>query len=82
MALETSEGATVCGLVRNPLAYLFQATHPGSDTDVLGAPPPIEEGHQLSVKFAEALGVGQGCDAMDDQDSAAWPMLIPARCSE
>lgn len=82
VALETSEGATVCGLVRNPLAYLFQAAHPDSDTDVLGEPPPIEQGHQLSVKFAAALGVGQGCDAIDDQAAAAWPILIPTRCSE
>lgn len=82
VALETSEGSTVCGLVRNPIAYLFQAAHPDSDTDVLGAPPAIELGHQLSVKFAAALGVGQGCDAIDDQAAAAWPVLIPARCTE
>lgn len=82
VALEASEGKAICGLVRNPLGYLFKAAHPEADVPVLDAAPNIEEGYDLSVKFAAALGVGQGCDSADDEDSAAWPELIPARVCE
>lgn len=80
IALETSEHRAICGLVRNPLGYIFKAAHPDADVLVLEAAPNVEEGYQLSVKFAAALGVGQGCDAEDDEASAAWLMLIPASC--
>lgn len=72
VALEVSNGSTVCGLVRNPLGYIFKAAHPDSDHNVLEAPPDLEAGHQLSVQFASALGLGKGCDADDDENSRAW----------
>jgi hypothetical protein len=74
VALETQDGKTLCGLVRNPLAYLFQAAHPEADVATLDAAPEIEAGAQLSVRFAAALGIGQGCDADDDDESARWPV--------
>lgn len=77
VALEKSGGKFICGLVRNPLGYLFKAAQPDADVDVLGEPPAIEEGYRLSVSMANALGVGRGCDATDDDQSAAWPILIP-----
>ncbi|WP_157077152.1 hypothetical protein [Curvibacter delicatus] len=72
MALEMHEGTARCGFVRNPLAYLFKAVHPDADVPVLDAPPAIEHGYQLSVRFATVLGFGKGCDADDDEDTAAW----------
>lgn len=72
VALEVRDGRTFCGLVRNPLGYLFQAAHPEADTPVLEAAPDVEEGHRLSVELASALGLGQGCDAADDDESATW----------
>ncbi len=71
-ALEERDGRTVCGLVRNPLAYLYRAAHPGKDVPVQEDPPAA--GHQLSVNLATALGLGKGCDADDDEISAAWTM--------
>ncbi len=73
MALEEgSGGKLVCGLVRNPLGYLFKAAHPTSTVDVTGVAPESEEGFQLSSRIAAALGLGMGCDAADDEESAAW----------
>jgi len=74
VALEASEGGTICGLVRNPLGYLYKATHPDADVPLLDAPPAVEAGYQLSVKFAAALGVGKGCDADDDFESTQWSL--------
>lgn len=78
VALETREGRTVCGLVRNPLAYLFKAVHPDADVPLLAEPPPDEAVHQLSVQFAGVLGLGKGCDADDDSDSQRWSELRKA----
>lgn len=78
-ALESSEGRSQCGLVRNPLGYLFKAANPNAVVDVLGPPADLQEGYRLSVQFAAALGVGQGCDAQDTAESASWPRLIPVR---
>lgn len=72
IAMEVRDGRALCGLVRNPLGYLFKAIHPDSDVPVLDAPPDNEHGYQLSVEFAAALGLGKGCDAEDDDDSATW----------
>jgi hypothetical protein len=82
VALETSEGKAICGLVRNPLGYLYKAAHPEAVVAVLDAAPNIQEGHELSVQFAAALGIGQGCDTLDDEASAARPVLIPILHSE
>lgn len=76
VALETRDGKFSCGLVRNPLGYLFKAAHPDVDVQVLDAAPQIEEAVRLSRNIAEALGVGRGCDSLDDEHSEAWPMLI------
>lgn len=73
LALEARDGRTVCGLVRNPLAYLFKAQHPEIEVPCLEDPPPSPEGNQISVQIAYALGLGKGCDADDDDCSAAWP---------
>lgn len=72
VALETQDGRTRCGLVRNPLGYLFKATHPDADVPVLEAPLDAPAGHQLSVQFAAMLGLGHGCDADDDDESKTW----------
>ncbi|WGK63437.1 hypothetical protein QAO71_16835 (plasmid) [Halopseudomonas sp. SMJS2] len=76
IALEVVEGRFVCGFVRNPLEYLFMVAHPDQRGSVLDAPPDMDEGHQLSVKIATALGLGQGCDAEDDIQSALWPLIF------
>lgn len=76
VALETRDGKSSCGLVRNPLGYLFKAAHPEAEVPVLDAAPLLEDGLRLSRQIAEALGVGRGCDASDDDESAAWPSLI------
>lgn len=68
-ALESREGRTVCGLVRNPLAYLFRAANPGADVDVLSPAPANEKSARLSTELAAALGLGLGCDADDDPGS-------------
>jgi hypothetical protein len=82
VALEASEGKAICGLVRNPLGYLFKAAHPEADVPVLNDASNLAMGNELSVKFAAALGFGQGCDAADDEAAAAWPVLIPTRSPE
>lgn len=72
VALEHREGKLQCGLVRNPLGYLFKAAHPGADVPVLEDAPDSEEGHRLSVQLAASLGLGMGCDADDDEGAEAW----------
>lgn len=78
VALEERDGRSACGLVRNPLGYLYQAANPDSSVEVLGPPPDLEAGHHLSVQLAAALGVGQGCDADDTVEALRWPFIIPA----
>lgn len=73
VALESSEGKSSCGLVRNPLGYLYLKTHPGTDQIVLFDQKLIELGTELSGQIAKALGVGRGCDSIDDGKSASWP---------
>lgn len=74
IALESDGLRTSCGLVRNPLGYLFAAAHPEQAAAALEAAPDLETGHQLSVQFATALGLGKGCDADDspEGDSGRW----------
>lgn len=76
VALEIVDGHSSCGLVRNPLAYLFKAVHPAADVPLMGDPPL--QGNELSVRFAAALGLGMGCDADDDAQSALWPEIYDA----
>ncbi len=75
LAMEVKDGRAVCGLVRNPLGYLFKAAHPEAEVPVLDAAPTVEESYRLSVRLAAALGFGTGCDAVDDTLSAAWPEI-------
>lgn len=75
VALEFHAGGSRCGLVRNPLGYLFKAAHPDKAVPVLDAAPASAVGDQLSADLASALGIGMGCDSTDDEDSAAWPHL-------
>lgn len=76
VALESIAGRSSCGLVRNPLGYMFRAAHPDSDVDVLAPALDIANGHQLSVEIAAALGVGSGCDARDSGETAKWPWKV------
>ncbi len=48
LAVEFDAGRFWCGLVRNPSSYL--------DTPAFG-------NHMLGAIFAQALGVGRGCDS-------------------
>ncbi len=73
VALEFREGKTACGLVRNPLGYLFQAAHPDQASPILDAASDIPAAERLSAELAAALGIGLGCDADDDTDSENWP---------
>lgn len=52
-ALEDEDGRKVCGLVKRPAWYMFGEDVPESATG------------WLSVMFANALGIGRGCDAGD-----------------
>ncbi|NML61806.1 hypothetical protein HHL21_12085 [Massilia sp. RP-1-19] len=81
VALETRDGRAICGLVRNPLGYLFKAAHPEADVPVLEDAPDIEASTQLSGDLAAALGIGKGCDTADDEESLAWPVSFPAQYS-
>jgi hypothetical protein len=78
VALERDGDRTGCGLVRNPLGYLFKAAHPQADVPVLDAPLATQAGSELSADMARALGIGLGCDSDDDADSEAWPALRTA----
>lgn len=78
IALEQVDGKYSCGLVRNPLGYLYKAANPASDFSPLSEAPLSEEGHQLSIEIATALGLGQGCDSADDEESAQWPLIARA----
>lgn len=69
---------TGCGLVRNPLGYLFKAAHPESDVPVLDAAHTSAVASELSAEMACALGIGKGCDSDDDAESAAWPVRLQA----
>lgn len=74
VALEQSDGRAICGLVRNPLAYMFKAANPGAEVALLDAAPDVAAGKELSEALAIALGIGKGCDADDDARSAVWPL--------
>lgn len=71
VALELVEGLARCGLVRNPLGYLYQAAKPGAAID-LSVVPDLAASLELSKQIADTLGIGKGCDAVDDADSVAW----------
>ena len=73
IALETADGKSGCGLVRNPLAYLYLHVHPDSDPAILQDAKLIASGADLSTQIAAALGVGRGCDSIDDEQAASWP---------
>lgn len=72
MALEWEGNQAACGLVRNPLGYLWMAAHPEAGCEVLAEAPSSEEGWRLSSQIASALGLGVGCDAQDDAESLGW----------
>lgn len=76
VALESTDGKSGCGLVRNPLGYLYRKAHPSSDGAILHDARLIELGSELSAQIASALGVGRGCDSADDKESASWPRII------
>lgn len=70
--MEVREKRTVCGLVRNPLGYLYKAAHPNSTVSALDAPDSPESARSLSAEIAAALGIDKGCDADDDAESEDW----------
>jgi len=72
LALESRDGRTICGLARNPIGYLFKATHPEADSSCLTESLDHPEAHKLSTDITNALGIGKGCDSEDDEDSEAW----------
>lgn len=76
VALEVSGERYLCGFVRNPLGYIFQAAHPEQIVAVLDAAPENSASAQLAFEIAQALGVGLGCDADDDEESALWPPAV------
>lgn len=76
VALEVTDGKSGCGLVRNPLGYLWLKAKPSEDKAILYDTKMIEHGAELSAEIASALGVGRGCDSLDDHLSASWPNII------
>ena len=76
VALEITDGKSGCGLVRNPLGYLWLREKPSDDKAILNDAKVIELGGALSAEIASALGVGRGCDSLDDHQSASWPNII------
>lgn len=76
MALELGPDQARCGLVRNPLGYLYRAAHPEAKEMAIGPAPEVEAGHELSVKLATALGLGKGCDSDDSPQSKAWVLRL------
>ena len=64
--MERQEERTICGLVRNPLGYLYRATNPDTDLDLHAPAEPSEASARLSADLASALGLGLGCDSEDD----------------
>lgn len=73
MALEWVGNTSRCGLVRNPLGYLYKATKP--DSNLADFEPPSDLGAPLGQQMAASLGIGKGCDAIDDEESLAWNKL-------
>jgi hypothetical protein len=63
VAIEREGDKFVCGLVRRPAWYMFGEDQPASKTG------------ELSALFANALGMGLGCDA-DDVDHEVWHPVI------
>ena len=63
IALELDGEKMVCGLVKRPAWYMF-----GEDRSV-------SETGRLSVLYAQALGIGRGCDA-DDVAREVWHPVI------
>lgn len=63
VAIETIGLKKVCGLVRRPAWHMFKEDRPESETG------------PLSVMFANALGVGRGCDA-NDVSRETWQPVI------
>lgn len=53
-AIEEENGRYICGLVKRPAFYMF------GEENV-----PESETGWLSVMFANALGIGRGCDSGD-----------------
>lgn len=82
VALELRDGKRTCGLVRNPLGYIFKAAHPDMDVPVLDAAPDLPAGKELSESLAAALGIGKGCDSDDDEESAIWPLRFTRSVGE
>ena len=63
VALEYENGQARCGMVRDPLGYLWRAVHPGAteSTESTGAVAAVNK--TLGTQIATALGIGRGCDA-------------------
>ena len=65
VALESDGVRTYCGLVRRPLAYLWQASAPDRLLPPEDVAPPSQAEAELSSRLAASLGLGLGCDAED-----------------
>lgn len=73
-ALEFVDGHSQCGLLRNPLGYIYHGAKPGQSLELALEPPSSSPASGfMRADFAKALGAGTGCDARDDDESRAWP---------
>lgn len=63
IAMEFDSEKYICGLVKRPAWYMFKEDRPESETG------------PISVMFANALGIGRGCDA-DDVERDVWSPVI------
>lgn len=76
IALERSGERATCGLVRNPLGYLYAAAHPREGLEPSKEEAPnLEASRALSSRIASALGIGRGCDSDDDEASHEWNLV-------
>lgn len=72
MALEWSENGSSCGMVTNPLGYMYMAKQPGSPLINMHEGSLRDRSLALGQHIAQRLGVGKGCDSSDDEESARW----------
>lgn len=72
IALETVDGQSSCGMIINPLGYIFKAAHPHDDLASPQHDNLVEENRRIGERVAQVIGAGRGCDSIDDEQSAMW----------
>lgn len=64
VALEYHHDIARCGLVRDPLGYIWKAAHPDAEAPTTSETMLAGKScGDLSAQIAKALGIGRGCDA-------------------